>query len=496
MTATGTSDTPDSPLWLGRDRSQAIYVTRDGVDDRFRRAMAAGKHVVVFGNADTGKSALMRHQLANTPYIVVQCSSQMKVTDVYRLVLSEADIALVVNERRKKSKSLTATVNVATDREADEVAELRVAPQIDLANVRDVLRLIERQTKIRVVVLEDFHYLKWKVQRTLAHDLKAAYESSPLVFVVVGVWSDTDRLSLLSGDLVGRSVLIDAGRWTPVALDSVAQAYERTVGRSLPPPVRERLVLDSMGCVGILSDATQRALSLMTGRDLGGDQCQPFVDEVISDMLGELSVSYRYFIDRFWTRRQSGKSRAAAVVMLHLLHTNIENLRDGIGREAILASGRVAPNLEPFVDEDLIDDVLERIEAFQRKRGVHPPILSYDRRRQLLRIVDNRFLLFLKHAGVDAEMKKLDGTIKAWVAEDEQARLAQLQQEKAEASARRRQNRQAQAAKRRQDADQALVAQAATIVRSAGEGPRVGDDSTPRSRANRKARPKKGAPRR
>src|SRR5689334_20145743 len=126
----------------GRQRWAATYVEREGIDDRFRDAIAIGKHLILFGSADTGKTTLAKHQLRDTPHVVVQCSSQMKLFDVYRLILSEAGIELIVNERRKKSKSLTATVAVATDSDSDEVEQVRVSPQIDLANVRDILRLL------------------------------------------------------------------------------------------------------------------------------------------------------------------------------------------------------------------------------------------------------------------------------------------------------------------------------------------------------------------
>jgi hypothetical protein len=76
--------------------------------------------------------------------------------------------------------------------------------EIDPEDANDVVGALKAARFKKFIIVEDFHYLAEEVQHPLAVDLKVFHENSNLVFIIVGVWLEADRLSVYNGDLSER----------------------------------------------------------------------------------------------------------------------------------------------------------------------------------------------------------------------------------------------------------------------------------------------------
>ena len=104
-------------------------------------------------------------------------------------------------KKRRRARGIGARVSLFTGDLRSEAETTERAFDIDIANITDVLRVIERTSFHKHVVLDDFHHLGRPVQREIIQDFKTIYEKSKLRLIIVGVWADRDQLRGLHIDL-------------------------------------------------------------------------------------------------------------------------------------------------------------------------------------------------------------------------------------------------------------------------------------------------------
>jgi hypothetical protein len=111
------------------------------------------------------------------------------------MILREAGASVAVERKRRRARGIGATVKIFTGNVSSESETTERTFDIDISNINDVLRIIEDSGFDKVVVLEDFHYLGRSVQRQILQDMKAIYEKSSLMIVLVGVWVTASSFS-------------------------------------------------------------------------------------------------------------------------------------------------------------------------------------------------------------------------------------------------------------------------------------------------------------
>lgn len=61
-------------------------------------------------------------------------------------------------------------------------------------------------------MLENFHYLSSEVQERLAYDLRV-FQDLGVIFVVLGIWREANRLVQFNGDLLDRATEVPVEPW-------------------------------------------------------------------------------------------------------------------------------------------------------------------------------------------------------------------------------------------------------------------------------------------
>ena len=250
---------------FGTGRSvPASYVPRENIDARFLNYLSEDKHTVIHGPSGQGKTMLIKRHLNAEQYRVVQCSNYHRRIDIYRMILGEADASVSLETRIRKGKRLAATISfLSGGTESDSEISTKII-DIDLGNINDVIRALRERDFDKYIVLEDFHYLRKKVQKEILNDLKIVSDKSGLRFIFIGIWLQKDKFLHLNGNLSGKINSIRVSPWTEPELRELIETGESMLNVSFAKDVKAYLLSHSFGSVSILQE-----LIYLTCNDLG-----------------------------------------------------------------------------------------------------------------------------------------------------------------------------------------------------------------------------------
>ncbi|MCK1457108.1 alpha/beta fold hydrolase [Bradyrhizobium sp. 2] len=225
------------------------YVQRTRVDDALIGQLIGGKHLCIYGSSKQGKTALRKKHIAPSDELCVVCDRSWDVADVFAALL----------------KAAHCEVQRVTDDPASSLYSVQVSKGetpigIDLSHTADFLRALQRSFAGKYLVIEEFHYLAEEIQRDLAFKLKAIHElSDQYVFIVIGVWLESNRLVHLNKDLTGRVAPINADDWSDADLIRVIHEGEKKLNIAFPVGFADKLVERACGSVYLVREACYRA---------------------------------------------------------------------------------------------------------------------------------------------------------------------------------------------------------------------------------------------
>jgi hypothetical protein len=251
------------------------YVVRDEIDGRFVNDLSGTKHIVLYGGSKQGKSCLRRHNLKPEDAFVVQCHRKSNKASIYEMILKQAGAKTLVSETRTISGDLKLVATVEAEGGDPLILEKRGKPrdtgtgdisrqtskrtlELDPEDPNEVARVLNEMGLSRFIILEDFHYLEPGVQQALSFDLKVFHEVSNLVFIIVGIWLESNRLTLYNGDLSGRITNINTNFWTETSLREVLSAGENLLNIGFSDDVSRALLQGCQANVGVLQEACFR----------------------------------------------------------------------------------------------------------------------------------------------------------------------------------------------------------------------------------------------
>src|SRR4051794_13632275 len=106
----------DIPRIRGRLQTErghpAAYIPRRDLDARMQEALSGGRHVVLYGPPSQGKTALLSHNIKFQECCVIDCRSDLKRSDIYRILLANSGFSVTVNTKKKGRLGGKATLKV------------------------------------------------------------------------------------------------------------------------------------------------------------------------------------------------------------------------------------------------------------------------------------------------------------------------------------------------------------------------------------------------
>lgn len=132
----------------------------------------AGRALPIFLNGDTRKClALFQSVLGKEPHVIAHCHTEFETSDLYREVLKNSTCS--------------------------------VPPMDAVLDVQDVTDPLDA-AGYKWVVLAGLQRLPGETQKDLAFDVKVAFETAKLKFVIIGSFAKGNPLIVYNGDLCAR----------------------------------------------------------------------------------------------------------------------------------------------------------------------------------------------------------------------------------------------------------------------------------------------------
>jgi hypothetical protein len=390
------------------------YTIRKTVDHRFLNDITRDKHVVIHGSSKQGKTCLRSYHLNEDDYVVIQCTRDSSKASLYEMILKKAGIHSRVTEAKTVKGGVKVNVTIGGEGKLpfvakakgetglDASAELEKQQttqefEIDIEDPNDISRVLSAAKFTRFIVIEDYHYLDEDVQRSFAIDLKVFHESSSLVFIIVGVWLEANKLILFNGDLAGRIATIDADQWTKEELLLVIRSGEQHLNVSFPKEVADAVVTASQGNVGLLQELCYKICEQyevwQTLAQLRGVGSIHDVEKISRSIADEQAARYTNFLARFadgYSETQMNMYRWIAYVVVQ---SGVDALRRGLRPNIIFQRVKEHHPAETL-QQGNVTQALERVGKLQFKHKIQPLVFDYSNNE--LRVVDASFLVFIQ----------------------------------------------------------------------------------------------------
>lgn len=384
------------------------YVKRPKVDDAFVNSLKFNKHLVVYGSSKQGKTSLRKYNLEEEKYISVHCSNNWDIGKLNSQILKQAGFELTVSDTKtvdgklkvKAEATLFSIFKTGVESE-DRTAETKQTKplEIDIYDVNDVIAALKSINFEKYIILEDFHYLKEDIQKDFAFELKAFHENSEITFIIVGVWLEDNRLTLLNGDLAGRIHTINADKWEDSQLLEVINKGEKLLNIKISDKLIQEILKWSMSSVYICQEICsqicikqgieEKQLNL---RSIDADiDVFKITDEIINQQTGR----YNAFLRAFYHGFQTTDLEMHKWLMYPILKSQVSDLINGLSYRFIREKIREKHPRQDKLNLGNLTGALNSASSLQIKKNIKPNIIDYDQSNLILNIVDKGFLVWL-----------------------------------------------------------------------------------------------------
>ncbi len=402
------------------------YQTRLKVDDRFINDLTRDKHIVLHGGSKQGKTCLRKYHLKPDEYILIQCTRDTSRARLYELLLKNADFEYEVSSSvttrgtHKISVTLGAEgkipfvakasteANYEGSREKEKSSTYQKL-EIDPEDPNDIVRVLNETKLNKFIIIEDFHYLDEEVQKQFAFDLKVFHETSKLVFIIIGVWLESNRLLLFNGDLNGRITNINVDKWLDHDLNCVINNGKPLLNIDFPDDVQKHIIQISQDNVGLLQEICYKLCenhSIWFTQDenivIGSvDEVNEIVKEIADDQAGRYST----FLSKFSEGLSVTELEMYKWILWAVIHASSEELRNGLSQNVIFHRIKGRHPRSESLQLNNVSQALDRVQNVQFKHKLQPLILDYSNGD--LSVVDANFIVYIQTQGIEELLLKI-----------------------------------------------------------------------------------------
>lgn len=413
---------------FGNSRNTPLtYQTRKDVDERFVNDLTREKHIILHGGSKQGKTCLRKYHLTAEEVIVVQCTRETTKSSLYEMVLKQANIEYEVTSSRTTKGTNKIAVKVGGKGKVPFIAEASGEStyegvkekstiqnfksfEIDIEDPNDIVRVLKEDGFNKYIVIEDYHYMDEEIQRNFSFDLKVFHESSSYVFIIVGVWMESDRLTVYNGDLTGRVTNINIDIWDTACLRNVIESGKPLLNIDFPDDVVQTIVNLSQDNVGLLQEICYKLCEkhgiwqTQTENKLIGTVSE--VNEIAKKIAYDQSSRYRNFIVKFSEGLSVTELEMYKWIIYAVLKSNSEDLRKGISSSRLFSIIKPKHPKTDTLQLNNLNQALERIHSVQGKHKLQPLILDYSNND--LFVVDANFLVFISTQNIEELLKSIN----------------------------------------------------------------------------------------
>lgn len=406
------------------------YIEREKVDDLFIQGLKSNKHIIIFGSSKQGKTALTTKHLEKTGSIRVNCSPESKPEDLYRSVLRQLGIEF--KEVRVKGKgtdsafggSLKANVKIPLVAKAEAEARGQVGfnkeeqityktIEYNLSLPQDISEILQKTSFGKRIILENFHYLDESTQKDLAFHLRV-FEDYNILFVILGIWREKNRLSQFNGDLQDRVVEIPVEPWEKSDFVEVLKKGERLLNVEFKN-IADDIIQQSFDSIGVFQELCKN-VCLKAGVQNTCDSTFRFTDEhlksaivkKVEDYSGRHIRSIETFIEQRVKTTDKKPLHIPYYFINILLKEDFGRITRGLKRKYIENKIKAIHHRKDDVRPSDTSYFLHNITRSQINKKIMPPLFDYDRSTRTLTIIDSTLYFFLRNTNIEELLDELE----------------------------------------------------------------------------------------
>lgn len=408
----------------------ASYVERVDVDNRFAEGLARNKHIIVFGASKQGKTALTNKHLKDDEYVRINCVPETTPIDIYKSILRQLEVEFE-EERSEKTKiecgvkaGIKAKVKIpfigsgegsagAQGKAAKESAIKYKTVEYNLALPQDISEILKAVDFNKRIILENFHYLDEEVQQEMAFHLRV-FEDYNVLFIVLGIWREKNRLAQFNGDLQDRLIEVPVEPWERDDFRRVAESGCALLHISLDD-VLEEICQHSFDSIGVFQELCKECClsagvfeTQEVSKYIEHQNLQEAINKKLDDYSGRHIRSIETFVDQKIKNSDEVPLYIAYYFIRYLFSKDFIEIERGIKRTEVHEGIRALHHRPDDVRSSDMSYFLHNLTPAQIKKRIIPPLFDYDRSTRTLKVIDSTLYFFLRNCIRDEIIEELD----------------------------------------------------------------------------------------
>ena len=397
----------------------ASYIEREDVDTRFLEGLLRNKHIIVFGSSKQGKTALTNKHLKDENFVRINCSPETSPIDIYKSILRQLKVEFEEEKLSKFSDETKAQVGVKTkvkipffaDTEASGSVDAKKASEkqikykpveYNLALPQDVSEILRAHNFSKRIILENFHYLSESAQKDMAFHLRI-FEDYNILFIILGIWREKNRLAQFNGDLQDRLIEIPVEPWSKEHFRQVVTSGENLLKVSFEL-VLDDIIKNSFDSIGVFQELCKECCLVAKVESTQQDtMCIQFnhlsfaIERKVEDYSGRHIRGIETFIEQKLKKADEMPLYMGYYFIKYLFGLESEHIETGLKRIDIQTGIQNIHHRPDDVRSSDMSYFLHNLTSNQIKKDIIPPLFDYDRSTKKLKVIDSTLYFFLRN---------------------------------------------------------------------------------------------------
>lgn len=405
------------------------YIERPAVDETFTKGLQKNKHIIVYGASKQGKTSLTNKHLSDNDYVKVNCSPTSTTLDIYNSIARQLNVEILESHEvtttvgGEAKVGLKAKVRIPFFGGADAKTEATVSSEkengksykiidFNLALAQDLSELLKSVNFNKRIILENFHYLSEDIQKQLAIDLRI-FEDYNILFIVLGIWREKNRLAQFNGDLLDRVIEVPVEPWE-------REDLKRIVAEGLPllnttfENVVDYIIDSCFDSVGVFQEICKESCYAAGVNETSNTLVEISIDNVnaaIDRKLEDYSSRHTRCLESFIEQKARSSQEVPLYIPYYfikvLFEESIEDIIKGLKRKPLQEKIKAVHHRSNDVRPSDMGYFLKNLVASQISKGISPPIFDYDNSTSSIKIIDSTFYFFIKNCNRDDVVENL-----------------------------------------------------------------------------------------
>ncbi|WP_175620588.1 hypothetical protein [Chryseobacterium schmidteae] len=396
------------------------YIERPKVDNLFIDGLVKNKHIIIYGASKQGKTSLTNKHLSENQYIKVNCSPTSTTLDIYNSIVRQLNVEILESIEKtytvggETKIGFLAKIKIPFFAEGDASSEVTAKADLsrlksyktvnyNLALAQDLSELLRDTNFKNRIILENFHYLSEEVQRQLSIDLRI-FEDYNILFIVLGIWRERNRLAQFNGDLQDRLIEIPVEPWEKEDLKKIVEIGYPLLNVKFDDVV-DYIIDSCFDSVGVFQEICKESC-IIAGIDSSSEYLYKIkredVDNAIEKKLQDYSSRHNRCLEAFIEQKAKSSQETPLYIPYYfvtvLLREDFENITEGLKRRFLQEKIKEIHHRPDDVRASDMGYFLKNLIASQINKNISPPIFDFDNSTNSIKIIDSTFYFYLKNS--------------------------------------------------------------------------------------------------